>query len=173
MAYDLLFGKNSRDWSRANNPPAPPLSLSFSPAESRALKLLEPSTAAFVVEVIGWARSQGIPASLSTQAVIYTPEDSARYYKEGKSHIAPGRLDWHNVGRAFHLRGPKGFLEYSDYEAIARYVRSRGGEWLGDTPLRDLAHYEYHPGILLWQYRKSPLAAREVAQTQKRVARYG
>jgi hypothetical protein len=173
MAHDLFLGRTSHDWSRSDGPPAPPLALSFSPAENRSLKLLEPSTAAFAVNVIGWARSRGIPASLSTQSVIYTPEDSARYYAEKKSRIAPGRLDWHNVGRAFHIRGPSGFLKYSDYATIAQYVRSQGGDWLGDTPLRDLAHYEYHPGIDIASYRKTALSTVEFKKAQARARRYG
>ena len=181
MAWDLLLRDDTdADWSRDRRKP---LDLSFSAAERRALKLLEPSTQAHVVEVIGWARSKGIPARLSTQAVIYTPEDSAKHYAEGRSSIAPGRLSWHQVGRAYHLvivdpRTKK--LDEPAYAVVAEHVRKLGGEWLGDkvivTPkgrVRDLAHYEFHPSWDIATYRKMPLAQVEYRKAQERAAKYG
>ena len=161
--------------------PAPrPLPLAFSAAERRALKMLEPSTAAHVVDVISWARARGIPASLSTHAVIYTPEESARHYEEGRSGIEPGRIGWHHVGRAYHLRGPRGYLTREEYARIATHVRSLGGDWLGDRavvtkrgPVEDVAHFEFHPGVEIGPYRKSPLASAEYRRAQARSKRYG
>ena len=185
MAYDLLLRKETdADYSitlPGEEPPAVPLPLDFSPAEQRALRLLEPTTGAFAVEVVGWARQHGIPARLSAQSVIYTPEQAAKFYEGGKSGIAPGKLDWHQVGRAFHLaiftKGNQ--YDLPAYERVGRYVRSKGGEWLGDkvihTPrgrIRDTAHFEFHPGLELGAYRKSPLAKLEYDQAQARARKY-
>ena len=184
MAFDLFFQEeNDQDFSITlpGQTRAEPLPLTFSPAESKALKLLEPSTRAFVVEVIGWARQKGIPAKLSSQSVIYTPEMSEKFYNEGGSSIAPGRLDWHNVGRAFHLAIFDANKQYDKpaYARIGAYVRSKGGEWLGDKvlyskkgPFIDTAHYEYHPGFDLATYRKSQLAKTEYAQAQARAKKF-
>jgi hypothetical protein len=145
------------------------------------LKLLESSTRAFVIEVIGWARQKGIPAKLSSQAVIYTPEMSAQFSEDGRSGIAAGRLDWHNVGRAFHLviLDERKQRDKPAYARVGQYVRSRGGEWLGDKVIKtkkgniiDTAHYEYHPEFNIATYRKLPLAKTEYAQAQARAKKY-
>jgi len=181
MAWDLLLNRETdTNWART---PSAPLELAFSPQESRALKLLEPSTRTHVIEVIGWARSHGIPAKLSTQSVIYTQAEAERHYREGRSGIAPGRLDWHQVGRAYHLIIVNPETKKLDEDAYARvgaYVRSVGGEWLGDkvvvTPkgkIRDLAHYEYHPDWDIATYRKMPLAQVEFQKAQARAAKFG
>lgn len=181
MAWDLLLHKETdSNWARS---PTATLELSFSPQESRALKLLEPSTRAHVVEVVGWARSRGIPAKLSTLSVIYTPADAEKHYREGRSGIAPGRLDWHQVGRAYHLIIVNPATRQLDEPAYARvgdFVRSRGGEWLGDKiiktpkgPIRDLAHYEYHPDWDIATYRRLPLAQVEYQKAQQRAAKFG
>ena len=163
-------------------PGGKPLGMEWSAGERKTLKLLEPSTAAHVVDVVSWARGRGIPAQLSSVSVIYTPADSARYYAEGKSGVAPGRLDWHNVGRAYHLVLPKknGQPDRDTYAFIARHVRQQGGEWLGDKtiitprgPIQDLAHYEYHPGTDIASYRKTALATTELRKAQARAKRYG
>jgi len=184
MAYDLFFHtENDQDFSITlpGDKRTVPLQLSFTPAESKALKLLEPSTSVFVVETIGWARQKGIPVKLSTQSVIYTPEMSAKFYEGGRSGIAPGRIDWHNVGRAFHLviLDENRQLDKKAYERVGKYVRSKGGEWLGDKvintpkgPIVDTAHYEYHPGFDIATYRKLPLAKIELAQAQARARKY-
>jgi len=181
VSFDLLFqSETDSDWARGPRTKAEPLS--FTPAEARALKLLESSTRTHVVEVIGWARSRGIPARLSTQAVIYTPEVSEQHYREGRSGIAPGKLDWHQVGRAYHLVivDPKSRkLDRDAYARVGAYARSRGGEWLGDKiirtpkgPVQDLAHFEYHPDFDIVAYRKLPLAQLEYRQAQARAAKY-
>ena len=183
MAFDLLFqSETDSDYSihpDGGRSPSP-MGVEFSAAERKALKLLEPSTATFVVNVISWSRGKGIPAKLSAQSVIYTPEIAAKHYADGRSGIAPGRLDWHQVGRAFHLVivGPDGKLDKDAYARVGQYVRSQGGEWLGDKtiitpkgPIQDLAHYEYHPGFDIATYRKSPLAAVEFKQAQRRAQR--
>jgi hypothetical protein len=183
MAYDLFFQRETdQDYAITLPGESRPsqIPLEFTKAESKALKLLEPSTRTFVIDVIGWARSKGLPVKLSTQAVIYTPEDSAKHFAEGRSGIGPGRLDWHNVGRAFHLVIMKnGTYDLPAYARVGAYVRSRGGEWLGDkvimTPkgkIVDTAHYEYHPDFDLPSYRKSQLAITEYAQAQARAKKY-
>ena len=184
MAFDLLFQtETDQDFSihLPGDTKQEPLQLSFSPNESKALRLLEPSTRAFVVDVVGWARSKGIPAKLSSQSVIYTEADSKKFYEEGKSGIAPGRLDWHNVGRAFHLviLDDHGKLDTDAYARVGAYARSKGGEWLGDKRIKtpkgwivDTAHYEYHPGFDIGTYRKSSLAQTEFAQAQARAKKY-
>lgn len=184
MAFDLFFQReNDQDFSITlpGEKRREPLALAFTPAESKALKLLEPSTRSFVIEVVGWARQKGIPAKLSSQAVIYTPEMSAKFYAGGRSGIAPGRLDWHNVGRAFHLviLDDNKQLDKQAYARVGSYVRSKGGEWLGDKvintpkgPIVDTAHYEYHPGFDIATYRKSSLAKTEYAQAQSRAKKY-
>lgn len=188
MAFDLFFQtETDADWSRSpstreTSARQRALPLDFTPTERKALKTLEPTTAAFVVGVLGWARGQGIPARLS-HTTVYTPEDSERYYKGGGSSIKPGRLDWHNVGRAFHLvipNLPNGETNRDAYAAIGQYARQQGGEWLGDKPFRnvkgqiiyDTAHYEYHPGVDIATYRKSELAQKEFAQAQRRARMY-
>ena len=102
---------------------------------------------------------------------------------EGRSGIAPGRLDWHQVGRAYHLViiNPRTKqLDEPAYAQVAEYVRRRGGEWLGDkiinTPkgrVKDLAHYEWHPDWDIATYRKLPLAQVEFKKAQDRAAKYG
>ena len=185
MAFDLLFQhETDADWSmnpggRATS--AKPLPLEFTATERRTLKILEPSTAAFAVALVGWARGRGIPARLSHVAV-YTPEESAAHYEGGRSGIKPGRLDWHNVGRAFHVVLPtleNGEPDRETYAVVGRRAREQGGEWLGDKPVRtvrgilfDTAHFEYHPGFDIATYRKSELAQRELRQAQKRARTY-
>jgi hypothetical protein len=184
MAWDIFFQRETdQDFSidLPGESKTAPLPLQFSQAEARALKLLEPSTQSFAIEVIGWARQKGIPAKLSTQSVVYTPEMSAEFYKGGRSGIASGRLDWHNVGRAFHLVIMNDRKQYDlpAYARVGAYARSKGGEWLGDktiiTPkgkIKDTAHFEYHPGVTIANYRKSPLAKVEYAQAQARAKKY-
>ena len=183
MAHDLLFSDDTdADWSRSPSVAAPrALALDFTATERKTLKLLEPKTAAFAVGVVGWARSQGIPARLSHVAV-YTPEESAAHYEGGRSGIKPGRLDWHNVGRAFHLVLPplaNGEPDRQAYAKVGAYARQQGGEWLGDKPVRtvkgflyDTAHFEYHPGFDIATYRQSRLAEQEFKQAQKRARLY-
>jgi hypothetical protein len=183
MAHDLLFSDDTdADWSmnpgsRAKAAREKALPLDFTQVERKTLKMLEPSTAAFAVELVGWARGNGIPAKLSHTA-IYTPEESASHYEGGRSGIKPGRLDWHNVGRAFHIVLPTlggGEPDRELYAVVGKKARELGGEWLGDKPIRtvkgvlfDTAHFEYHPGVSIADYRKSELAKREFAQAQKR-----
>ena len=186
MAFDLLLMRETdADWSidpeaRKEAAEKKALPIAFTANERRALGMLEPSTRTFVVHVISWARGQGIAARLSS-TTIYTPEQSASFYEEGRSGIKPGRLDWHNVGRAFHLVIPPlgSTPNYDAYAMVGKYVREQGGEWLGDKPIRtpkgiiyDTAHFEYHPGFDIGTYRKSDLARLEFSQAQKRARQY-
>lgn len=186
MAHDLLFNTdNNDDWSmnpvaRVTAVKAKALPLDFTATERKTLKILEPSTAAHAVELVGWARSQGIPARVSHTAV-YTPEEAAKHYQEGRSGIKPGALSWHSVGRAFHLviLNAAGEPDETAYAIVGRHSRELGGEWLGDKPIKttkgilfDTAHFEYHPGMDIGSYRKSDMARREFAQAQKRARSY-
>jgi hypothetical protein len=147
--------------------------------EKKNLALLEPSTAAFVKGILIWCHAHGIPAMLGE---TYRSEEEAKKIPITRTAITPGRLDWHQVGRAFHLiiKDKHGQIDKPMYTPVGEEVRKRGGVWLGDHVIHgpggdfvDLAHFEYHPGLVLWQYRKSPLATKEVAQAEKRAARYG
>lgn len=163
-------------------PKPAPLSIEWTSAEARALKQLEPSTRAHVMDVVMWSRSQGIPARLSTQSVVYSDKDMTKFYEEGKSAIAPGKLSWHSVGRAYHLviKIPGTNRDDNDgYARVGAYVRSKGGEWLGDRvimtpkgPIVDTAHFEYHPGMEIGTYRKSPVAQVEYKKAQERASKY-
>lgn len=156
--------------------------------EKKNLDLLEPSTAAFVKSILIWSRANGINSLLGE---TYRSAEAQGKIDPSKTAITPGKIGWHQVGRAFHLmvadengqlakdyfKNPK---VKAAYQVIGDEVRRRGGDWLGDRVTHgpggdfvDLAHFEYHPGLVLWQYRKSPLATREVTQAEKRAARYG
>ncbi len=187
MAYDLLLRRETdADFSihpQGTKPAVSPLPIEFSAVERKTLAQLEPSTRVFVIDVLTWARSKGIAARLTSTA-IYTAEESAKHYEEGRSGIAPGRLSWHHVGRAFHLAIPKlppyDKEDTESYKRIGAYVRSKGGEWLGDKPIRttkgiiyDTAHFEYHPNFDIATYRKMPLATKEAKAAQRRRRLYG
>ena len=180
MAYDLFFQtETDANWGRGERARALPLD--FTATERKTLKILEPKTAAFAVELVSWARGQGIPARLSHTAV-YTPEESAAHYEGGRSGIKPGRIDWHNVGRAFHIivpPYPDGPPDQDAYARLGKRARELGGEWLGDRPIKtvrgiiyDTAHFEYHPGFDIASYRQSKLAEEEFKQAQKRARRF-
>jgi len=185
MAHDLLFSNDTdADWSMdpdGRGKSARALPLEFTQVERKTLKILEPTTAAFAVALVGWARNQGIPAHLS-HTTVYTPEESAAHYEGGRSGIKPGKLDWHNVGRAFHIVLPTlggGEPDRELYAVVGKKARELGGEWLGDKPIRtvkgvlyDTAHFEFHPGVTIADYRKSELAKKEFAQAQKRARMY-
>ena len=90
------------------------------------------------------------------------------------------RTTWQPWGNSGALPDGHGQLDKTAYAIVGDEVRKRGGVWLGDHVIHgpggsfvDLAHYEYHPGLVLAEYRKSPLATRELAQAEKRAARYG
>jgi hypothetical protein len=149
--------------------------------EERRMKTLEPSTKAFVIAILAWARSNGIPAILGE--THRSQAEQARAIEEGKSAIKEGQTGWHQYGRAFHLVivNPRTrLLDEEAYKKVGAEVRRRGGEWLGDRTLttargqvQDLAHFEYHPGLKLSSYRGSHLAKKEMAMAEKRAARYG
>jgi hypothetical protein len=147
--------------------------------EKKNIKLLEPSTAEFARSILIWARSNGIPASLGE---TYRSSEDQANIPEGRTAIKQGDISWHQVGRAFHLiiKDAKGQLDADAYKTVGEEVTRRGGVWLGDRVIKgpkgsfvDLAHFEYHPGLALSSYRRSPLATRELAQSEKRAARYG
>ena len=146
--------------------------------EKKRLLVLEPSTQEFVKSILVWSRANGIPAILGE--TYRSPED-AKKIPTSRTAIDPGKLDWHQVGRAFHLiiKDSRGQIDPAPYKIVGAEVRRRGGEWLGDHVIHgkggnfvDLAHFEYHPGMILWQYRTSPLATKELAQAEKRASKY-
>ena len=166
------------------DPGVPPVTPTFTltpdqkAIERKRLLVLEPSTQAFVRSILTWARSVGLPATLGE--TYRSPEDE-KNISPSRTAIEPGKLSWHQVGRAFHLiiKDGRGQLDKAAYKTVGDEVRRLGGVWLGDHVIHgpggdfiDLAHYEYHPGLVLSQYRKSPLAARELAQAERRAARY-
>ena len=161
--------------------PVPPLDPRMASIEERRMKTLEPSTKAFVVSILAWARANGIPAILGE--THRSQAEQAKAIEEGKSAIKEGQTGWHQYGRAFHLVivNPKTkLLDEEAYKKVGAEVRRRGGEWLGDKTLitskgqvQDLAHFEYHPGLKLSSYRGSNLAKKELAMAERRAARYG
>ena len=161
--------------------PVPPLDPRMASIEERRMKTLEPSTNAFVVSILAWARANGIPAILGE--THRSQAEQAKAIEEGKSAIKEGQTGWHQYGRAFHLVivNPKTkLLDEEAYKKVGAEVRRRGGEWLGDKTLmtskgqvQDLAHFEYHPGLKLSNYRGSNLAKKELAMAERRAARYG
>lgn len=147
--------------------------------EAKNLAMLEPSARAFARSVVVWARANGMRAMVGE---TYRSPAAQAALPEGRTGIAPGKIGWHQVGRAFHLviRTPGGSIDRDAYPVAGRYVESRGGVWLGRAPLMtpkgpvdDFAHFEYHPGLKLSSYRGSALAARELAAAEKRAAKYG
>jgi hypothetical protein len=162
--------------------PAPPLDARMLSIEERRMKTLEPSTRVFVVSILAWARQNGIPAILGETHRSQADQDKA--IEEGRSSITEGRAGWHQYGRAFHLvivNPETKLLDREAYKKVAAEVRRRGGEWLGDKTIitskgkiQDLAHFEYHPGLILSaNYRGSALAKKELAMAERRAARYG
>jgi hypothetical protein len=159
--------------------PSVEMSASEHSTEQRNLRLLEPSTAAFARSVVTWARSNGIRAMVGE---TYRSLAAQMALPEGRTAVEPGKIGWHQVGRAFHLvlRTPGGKLDRDAYRKVGDYVESRGGVWLGRKPLltptgpvEDLAHFEYHPGMKLSRYRGSAQAARELAAAEQRASKYG
>jgi len=161
--------------------PAPELDARRASIEKRRLMTLEPSTREFVMSILNWSRSRGIPTILGE--THRTLEDQTKAAKEGLTKIPEGQTGWHQYGRAFHLviMDPRTKqLDRNAYRFVGEEVRRRGGEWLGDKPLmtkkglvEDLAHFEYHPGLKLSHYRDSSLARKEMAMAERRAARYG
>jgi hypothetical protein len=145
--------------------------------EARNLRLLEPSTAAFAKGILIWARANGLRAILGE---TYRSAADQAALPATRTTIAPGKLGWHQVGRAFHLviKTPSGQIDKMAYRTVGDEVERRGGVWLGRKPLKgqageilDLAHFEYHPGLSLGTYRGSPLASKEIAMAERRASR--
>lgn len=147
--------------------------------ETHNLALLEPSTAEFAKAILVWSRAHGIRAILGE---TYRSAEDEKNLSPKLTAIAPGKLSWHQVGRAFHLvlKTPTGQIDKNAYKTVGGEVERRGGVWLGKRPIKgsagtfvDLAHFEWHPGLALSSYRGSPLANKEIAMSERRAARYG
>ena len=160
--------------------PVPPLDARMASIEERRMRTLEPSTKQFVVAILAWARTNGIPAILGETHRSQEEQDK----KKGKTSIPEGQTGWHQYGRAFHLILTKPGTNQLDppaYKIVGAEVRRRGGEWLGDklltsregTKFQDMAHFEYHPGLKLSSYRGTHQAQKELAMADRRAARYG
>jgi hypothetical protein len=162
--------------------PVSPLTEREASIEKRRLLTMLPVTQEFVKSILTWARERGIPCILGeTHRGMAEQAEASR---KGLTAIPEGQTGWHQYGRAFHLvlfKPSTKQLDPEAYKIVGEEVRRRGGEWLGDkllkTPkgemIQDLAHFEYHPGLHLSSYRKSPLAKQEFAMAEKRAARYG
>ena len=176
--YDPLLKPTAQDLPAQ---PVPPLDTRMASIEERRMRTLEPSTKQFVVSILAWARTNGIPAILGE--THRSQAEEARAIEEGRSAIKEGQTGWHQYGRAFHLViiNPKTkLLDEEAYKKVGTEVRRRGGEWLGDKTLitskgqiQDLAHFEYHPGLKLSRYRGTHQAQKELALAERRAARYG
>jgi hypothetical protein len=147
-------------------------------AEKRGLALLEPTTREFARSVLSWARAVGLRATLGE---TYRSLADQVALPEGRTGITPGKIGWHQVGRAFHIiiRDARGQIDRPAYRPVGDEIERRGGVWLGRRPLMtprgpvdDYAHFEYHPGLSIGSYRGSAQAARELASAEKRAARY-
>lgn len=147
--------------------------------EKKGLMLLEPSTREHAKYLLIWARARGMRATLGE---TYRSLAEQAQIPSTRTAIAPGKIGWHQVGRAFHLviRDERGQLDRPAYRTVGDEAERRGGVWLGRQPIMgpsgpidDLAHFEYHPGLMLSRYRGSPLAVRELAAAEKRAAKYG
>jgi hypothetical protein len=182
MLFNKLRGRDAyAPLTGPEHAPAPPLDARMASIEERRMKTLEPSTREFVAGILAWARASGIPAVLGE--THRSEAEQSRQAREGRTAIPEGQTGWHQYGRAFHLVivDPRTrLLDEPAYERVGTEVRRRGGEWLGDKVLRtsrgevrDLAHFEYHPGIKLSSFRGSPRARRELALAERRAARYG
>lgn len=184
LAVALINKIRGRDIKAPLFDPGKPTMLTFALTprqqgqEKRNLALLEPSTAEFVKGILLWARTAGYRALLGE---TYRSIEDQAAIDPGRTAITPGKIGWHQVGRAFHLilKDPRGQLDKTAYKAVGEEVRRRGGEWLGDIIIQtpkggvvDLAHFEYHPGLEIGPYRKSALAIKELAQAEKRASKY-
>jgi hypothetical protein len=161
--------------------PVPPLDARGASIELRRLRTLEPSTREHVEGILAWSRANGIQAILGE--THRSEAEQARQAREGRTAIPEGQTGWHQYGRAYHLvilDPSTRQLDEAAYATVAAEVRRRGGEWLGDRPLKttrgmvqDLAHFEYHPGLKLSSFRGTPQARKELALSERRAARYG
>jgi hypothetical protein len=134
----------------------------FALSEAERLELLTPETQKVALEMVKQLRARGLDARLGE---TYRDEDGQRAkFDEGKSSIRePG---WHTMGKAFHviIIDPKTKkVQESAYPLAGEIATSLGAEWKGDRILknrfgqdyRDLAHFEYHPGVTLAMARKT------------------
>lgn len=128
--------------------------------ESERLELLTPDTQKVAVEMIRRLKALGLDARLGE---TYRDEEGQRAkFEAGKSSIRD--LGWHTMGKAFHIIivGPDGKVLESAYPTAGKLATELGAIWKGDQILhnkygqeyRDLAHFEYHPGVTLAMARR-------------------
>lgn len=115
---------------------------------------LTPDTAEAVRLLLAYAESRGIRASVVSAKRSCAYQDSL--YAQGRTAPGPivtnakGCNSWHVLGRAVDLTIQGG--SSADYATLADYWKGLGGGWGGDfkgpsAALKDIGHYEYHPGL--------------------------
>ncbi len=129
--------------------------------EAQRLALLTSDVQRVAVELVRQLRVRGYDARLGE--TYRDEEGQRRKFEDGRSAIRD--LGWHTLGRAFHVLivDKDGKIDEKAYDVAGRIARGLGVIWKGDRllknkygqPLRDLAHFEYHPGMTLAQARRA------------------
>lgn len=118
-------------------------------SDQEHLDTLTRDTAEAVVQLLEYAASENIPASIVSSA--RTCEEQMELYAQGRTKPgakitwAPGCRSWHTHGRAVDLY--LGTWDEGPYWALGPYWKAIGGRWGGD--FGDYGHFEWHPGISL------------------------
>jgi hypothetical protein len=159
----LVFAAMSSE-AAASSPPRPaggddpPEGLA--PSELAIWRGLEPSTRAWLRQVLARARAAGLrPVLVSGRRSC---AEQTRLYAQGRT--SPGQVvthakgcrSWHVHGRAVDVAFPKG-APASSYAQLGAIAKELGGRWGGDFQgFADLPHLEYHPGLTIEQACPDP-----------------
>lgn len=88
-----------------------------------------------------------------------TREQQNALYAQGRTKPgavvtgARGCRSWHVLGRAVDIAG----MNVSQYRQLGQWWKRQGGRWGGDFEnLFDGPHYEYHPGVEIWEACPDP-----------------
>ncbi len=158
----LAFAVMGSNEAPASPPPPaggddPPPGLS--PAELAIWRGLEPSTRAFVREVLARARGAGLAPRLVSGRRSCAEQN--RLYAQGRTSSgaivtqARGCRSWHVQRRAVDVAFPKG--AEAGYAQLGAIAKELGGKWGGDFPgFPDVGHLEYHPGLTIEQVCPDP-----------------
>lgn len=118
---------------------------------SASLDDLTPDTRDAADRLIAYALDRGW--KLNITFTKRTCEEQNALYASGRTMPGPivtnarGCVSWHVHGRALDAYLPKGATE-ADYATLGAFWKQLGGYWGGDFPgLKDLGHFEYHPGV--------------------------
>ena len=128
--------------------------------ERERLTLLDPQVQVFARKILGEMALRGFDIRLGETWRSQSGQREA--FTSGKSSYSEPA--WHSLGKAFHVIAidpNTGKLDKDAYPVLGKLVRTAGGIWKGDIPLKnrygkvyyDIAHVEYHPGITLAQAR--------------------